>query len=90
MKIQVLVAAMHQSDHSLIDKMNITTDAIVGNQCDFDSVEHFEHNSNKITYLNFKERGVGLNRNNTLMRAVRSAKEANPDITEDEVKEALT
>ena len=69
MKIQVLVAAMHQNDHSLIDKMNIKTDAIVGNQCDFDSVEHFEHNSNKITYLNFKERGVGLNRNNSLMRA---------------------
>ena len=69
MKIQVLVAAMHQHDHSLIDKMNIKTDAIVGNQCDFDSIEHFEYNSNKITYLNFEERGVGLNRNNSLMRA---------------------
>ena len=69
MKIQVLVAAMHQTDHSLIDKMNIKTDAIVGNQCDFSSIEHFEHNSNNITYLNFAERGVGLNRNNSLMRA---------------------
>ncbi len=69
MKIQVLVAAMNQKDHSLIEKMNIKTDAIVGNQCDFNSVENFEINGNRITYLNFAERGVGLNRNNALMRA---------------------
>ncbi len=69
MKIQVLVAAMNQKDHSLIEKMNIKTDAIVGNQCDFNSVECFETNGKRITYLNFDERGVGLNRNNALMRA---------------------
>ena len=69
MKIQVLVAAMNQKDHSLIKKMNINTDAIVGNQCDYNSVEEFEYNGNVIKYLNFCERGVGLNRNNTLMRA---------------------
>lgn len=69
MKIQVLVAAMNQNDHSLVEKMNISTDAIIGNQCDYNSVECFEHNGNRIQYLNFNERGVGLNRNNALMRA---------------------
>ena len=69
MRIQVLVAAMNQSDHSLIKKMNIKTDAIVGNQCGFNSVEKFNIGDQKIQYLNFAERGVGLNRNNTLMRA---------------------
>lgn len=69
MRIQVLVAAMNQKDHSLIEKMNIKTDAIVGNQCDFNSVELFNRNNQKIQYLNFAERGVGLNRNNALMRA---------------------
>lgn len=69
MKIQVLVAAMGQNDHSLPQKMNICTDAIIGNQCDRNSVESFELNGSKITYLNFAERGVGLNRNNALMRA---------------------
>ena len=69
MRIQVLVAAMHQNDHSLLEKMNIQTDAIVGNQCDFNKVEDFEWNGHKIKYLSFAERGVGLNRNNTLMRA---------------------
>lgn len=69
MKLQVLVAAMNQTDHSLVEKMNITTDAIVANQCDENSVEQFEYNGNNIKYLNFAERGVGLNRNNALMRA---------------------
>lgn len=69
MKIQVLVATMHQTDHSLLDKMNICTSAIVGNQCDHNSVEIFEHNNQDVIYYNFAERGVGLNRNNSLMRA---------------------
>ena len=69
MNIQVLVATMHQTDHSLPEKMNIQTDAIIGNQCDRNEVEDFEWNGHKIKYLNFAERGVGLNRNNSLMRA---------------------
>ena len=69
MKIQVLIATMNQKDHNLLKKMNISTDAIVGNQCDFNSIENFIYNGNNIVYLNFKEKGVGLNRNNCLMRA---------------------
>lgn len=69
MKIQVLVASMNQTDYSLVRKMNIKTDAIIGNQCDHNSVETFDADSNRIVYLNFHERGVGLNRNNALMRA---------------------
>ncbi len=68
-KLEVLVAAMHQRDASLIEKMHITTDAIVGNQCDKNSVEEFFLDGKRIRYLNFAERGVGLNRNNSLMRA---------------------
>jgi len=68
-KVQVLVASMNQTDHSLLEKMNISTSAIVGNQCNYDSVERFEWNGNECLYLNFNERGVGLNRNNSLMRA---------------------
>lgn len=69
MRVQVLVAAMHQKDHSLLEKMNIQSDVIVGNQCDHNSIENFDYNGHKATYLNFAERGVGLNRNNALMRA---------------------
>ena len=34
MKLQVLVSCMHQQDYSLLEKMNIQTDAIIINQCD--------------------------------------------------------
>ena len=69
MRVQVLVAAMHQKDHSLLEKMNIKSDVIVGNQCEENCVERFEWNGHSACYLNFSERGVGLNRNNALMRA---------------------
>ncbi len=69
MKVQVLVASMNQKDHSLLEKMNIQSDVIVGNQCDYDLVERFKYKGNDALYLNFAERGVGLNRNNALMRA---------------------
>ena len=69
MVIQVLVAAMNQKDHSLLEKMNIKSNAIIGNQCDYNSIEKFKYQDYDIVYLNFAEKGVGLNRNNSLMRA---------------------
>jgi glycosyltransferase involved in cell wall biosynthesis len=69
MNLQVLVATMHQTDHSLLEKMNIQSDAIIGNQCDRNEIEEFDYKGNRIKYLSFAERGVGLNRNNALMRA---------------------
>jgi glycosyltransferase involved in cell wall biosynthesis len=69
MKVQVLVAAVGQTDHGLLERMNIRSDVIVGNQCDRDSVERFAFQGHNAMYLNFAERGVGLNRNNALMRA---------------------
>ncbi len=69
MTIQVLVATMNQQDYSLLEKMNIQSDAIIGNQCDKNEITEFDYNGNKIKWLSFAERGVGLNRNNTLMRA---------------------
>jgi glycosyltransferase involved in cell wall biosynthesis len=69
MTLQVLVATMNQHDYSLLNKMNIQSDAIVGNQCDRNEVEEFNYNEYSIKYLSFNERGVGLNRNNALMRA---------------------
>lgn len=69
MSIQVLIATMNQTDHSLLDRMNIQSDAIVANQCEKNEIEIFKHNGYDIKYLNLSERGVGLNRNTALMRA---------------------
>lgn len=68
MKIQVLVSTMYQTDHSILDKMNIQTDAIIINQCSENKIEEFDYKGNKIKFLSFNERGVGLSRNNALMR----------------------
>jgi len=69
MSLQVLVAAMHQKDHSLLDKMNIRSDVIVANQCDRDSFEAFDYRGHSAVYINRNQRGVGLNRNQALLQA---------------------
>lgn len=69
MKVQVLVATMNQNDYALLEKMNIRSNAIIGNQCNDNSITDFIWKGHKIKYLNFAEIGVGLNRNNALMRA---------------------
>lgn len=69
MTVQVLVSTMFQQDHSLLETMNIQSDAIVVNQCDSDYVETFEYNGHSILWISMKARGVGLSRNTALMRA---------------------
>lgn len=69
MSIQVIVATMHQKDYSLLDRMNIQSDAIICNQCDKTEFAEFEYKGHNIKWLSFSDRGVGLNRNNGLMRA---------------------
>ena len=69
MKIQVLIAALCKEPIALLNEMGIKSDAIIGNQCSEDNVESFDYTGNKIVVYSFNERGVGLNRNNTLLRA---------------------
>jgi len=71
MKVQTLVVTMNKGkeDFDLLEKMNIQTDAIVCNQCDRNEVYEFDWKNKHIKWMSFAERGVGLNRNNGLMRA---------------------
>lgn len=69
MNLQVLISTMHQTDHSLLEKMNIQSDAIVINQCDYNCIERFTFRGHDILWMSMNERGVGLSRNNALMRA---------------------
>lgn len=69
MDLQVLVSTMHQQDYSIIEKMNIQSDAIIVNQCDRNEIEEFTYKGNKIKFISLNERGVGLSRNTALMRA---------------------
>ncbi|TQR12716.1 glycosyltransferase family A protein [Psychrobacillus soli] len=69
MNLQVLVSTMYQDDHSLLEKMNIQSDAIFINQCNKNDFQNFVYKGNEIKFLSFAERGIGLSRNNALMRA---------------------
>lgn len=70
MKLQELVSTKHQTDHSLLEKMNIQSDAIVINQCDRDCIERFTFRGHDILWMSMNERGVGLSRNNAIIGTV--------------------
>lgn len=69
MNLQVIVSTMNQKDYSLLEKMNIQTDAVVINQCDKNEVADFEYNGHKIKWISMVERGVGLSRNTGILHS---------------------
>lgn len=69
MRLQVLMSAMNLNGVEIISDANIQSDAIIINQCDEFSKNTIFKDGNKIDILSFDERGVGLSRNNALMRA---------------------
>lgn len=68
-ELQVLVSTMNQNDFSLVEKMNIQTDAIIINQCNRFSEEKTTYKGNNIVFYNFPERGIGVSRNNAILRS---------------------
>ena len=69
MKLQVLAAAVEQDVRALAESMNLSTDAIIVNQCGSCSYEEFEYKGRQIRCFSMKERGVGLSRNTALLHA---------------------
>ena len=71
MKVQVLVAAMQARPEELAEKMNLSSDAIIINQCDKVGEEAFSHAGHKIVCYHYAERGVGKSRNHGIDKADR-------------------
>ena len=69
MTIQTLISALHADQEKLIEQMNLQTDAILINQCDQCSYMERIKKSFTIQCYDMKEIGVGLSRNNALLRA---------------------
>lgn len=69
MKVQVLASVVNQDVHKLVEQMNLATDAVIINQCDYDAQDTFLFRGKQIFEIEMKERGVGLSRNTALMRA---------------------
>ena len=68
-KLQVLAAAVNQEVNMLAEKMNLETDAIIVNQCDYYAYQEYRHKDRLIRCFSMAERGVGLSRNTALARA---------------------
>ena len=69
MKIEVLASVMNQNDYDIINQMNIRTNAIIINQCNKFDYEEIKNDKQIVRFFLLHERGVGLSRNNALMRA---------------------
>ena len=69
MTLQLLVAAMNKEPLELAEEMQIGSDAIVVSQTDHYGYEEVEYKGHKIRYFATAERGVGLSRNTSLLRA---------------------
>lgn len=52
-----------------MEKMNLSAESILIHQCDRNGYEELECNGQKVRCYHFAERGVGLSRNNALLRA---------------------
>lgn len=61
--MEVLVSTMNQNDYSLIDKMNINSNAIIINQCGENSIKDLTRNNNQIKWINSDEIGLSNSRN---------------------------
>lgn len=68
-RVQVLASVMHQPDDSILEKLNIQSDAIIINQCDRNRIEKKDYHGKKVLWMDLAERGVGLSRNTAFMRA---------------------
>ena len=69
MKLQVLIATMHQTDDSLLRTMNIQSDAVVCNQCEHHAIREYTHHGHRILWWDDTGRGLSRNRNFALLLA---------------------
>ena len=65
-KLQVLVAAMHQKDFSIVETMNLSSDAIIANQANFYGYDEQDYPFGTVKMITTGQRGVGKNRNTAL------------------------
>ena len=68
-KFEILCVTMHQTDFSKIQKMNIHSNVVFANQCDRTGYEEISFDGHIAKMISTQTRGVGINRNVSLMYA---------------------
>ncbi|UJH89864.1 glycosyltransferase family 2 protein [Antarcticibacterium sp. 1MA-6-2] len=70
MKLEVLIACMHQKDKSIVYAANATSDVLVINQTDKESIQEFSHcDGKKARIIATQERGLSRSRNMAINKA---------------------
>ncbi len=69
MTLQTLVSGMNLNTSQIASTMNLDSDAIIIDQSDHVGFAEYEYKGHSIKCYSFAERGVGLSRNNALLRA---------------------
>lgn len=69
MKLQLLISAVGGDVSTMAARMRLESDAIIIDQTDHFGYKEYEHNGKRIQCYELDERGVGLSRNNALLRA---------------------
>ena len=70
LKLEVLLATMNQKNDDILERMKVNTDVLVCNQNDEKmGYKTYKKNRYTVRWYDFMERGVGLNRNNALLRS---------------------
>lgn len=68
-KFEILCVTMHQNDFSKLQHMNVHSDIVFANQCDRTEYEECEFGDHKAKMISTVTKGVGKNRNLSLMYA---------------------
>lgn len=63
MNIEVLVSTMQQNDFSLVERMNIKSNALIINQCDQNKYIEVEKENGNIRMISTTDRGLSKSRN---------------------------
>ena len=79
--IEILMSAMNQIDNRLVERGNISTDCIMVNQTDCESVSVEKNNGHRIIRIDTTDRGLSKSRN----LAIRSSNAEICMITDDDV-----
>ncbi|MBE6942128.1 MAG: glycosyltransferase [Ruminococcaceae bacterium] len=69
MTVELLISTMHQTDHTLLEKMKVSSDAVVVNQCDREGRETFDYNGYRIVWIDTTDRGLSKSRNMAIANA---------------------
>ena len=69
MKMEVLVSAVEKGPAELVSQMNISSDAVLVNQCDRYGYDVLQTAGGSVKCFSMPERGVGLSRNTALLHA---------------------